>query len=143
MNDATSICEPLEPAQRFELAVDEPPEARPGLRSQLKGAIRGMSWAVASVSDWVFGAAALVIGLAILSAIPIAQFLSFGYLLEAGGRVARTGKLRSGLVGVRKASRVGSMVIGARLFLLPLEVSSSLANSAQLVDPGGPAARAS
>jgi hypothetical protein len=67
--------------------------------------------------------------------------LTFGYLLEASGRVARTGRLRAGLVGVRKASRMGSMVIGVWLFLLPLQLVSSLANAAQLVDPGGPAAR--
>ena len=97
--------------------------------------------AVASASDWLFGAVALTIGLSVLSATPIAQFLTFGYLLEAGGRVSRTGRLRDGLVGVRKASRVGSMVIGVWLFLLPLELISSLANSAQLVDPGGPVAR--
>ena len=141
MNDVTFVCEPVELAQTSEIVVEELPDRRPELRSRLMGAIRGMTRAVASASDWLFGAAALVIGLAILSAIPIAQFLSFGYLLEAGGRAARTGKLRSGLVGVRKASRVGSMAIGARLFFIPLEVISSLANSAQIVDPGGPAAR--
>ncbi|HMB02798.1 MAG TPA: hypothetical protein VKP69_03540 [Isosphaeraceae bacterium] len=40
----------------------------------------------------------------------ILQLLSFGYLLESGGRVARTGRLRDGL---------GSMAIGCRLVLLP------------------------
>jgi hypothetical protein len=105
-------------------------------------AVRWVARAIASIADWLFGAVALTIGLAVLSAIPIAQLLSFGYLLEAAGRVARSGRLRSGLVGVRKASRVGSIVIGVYLFLLPLELLSSLANSAQLVDPGGRAARA-
>jgi hypothetical protein len=71
----------------------------------------------------------------------VAQLLSFGYLLEAGGRVARTGRLRDAFVGVRKASRVGSMVIGVWLFFLPLQFISSLAASAQLVDPNGPMAR--
>ena len=84
-----------------------------------------MPWvgrAVASASDWVFGAVALTLGLSVLSAMPVAQFLAFGYLLEAGGRVARTGRLRDGFVGVRKASRVGSMVIGVWLFLLAAAV---------------------
>lgn len=106
--------------------------------------LRVLRWtvrAIASASDWLFGAVALTIGLSVLSATPVAQFLTFGYLLEAGGRVSRTGRLRNGLVGVRKASRIGSMVIGVWLFLLPLEFLSSLANSAQLVDPDGPLAR--
>ncbi len=76
-----------------------------------------------------------------LASVPVAQFLAYGYLLEAGGRVARTGRLRDGLVGVRKASRIGSTVIGVWLFLLPLELVSSLANSAQLVDPGSTVSR--
>ena len=104
-------------------------------------AARRVVGAVAPASDWLFGAVALTLGLSILSATPVAQFLTFGYLLEATGRVARTGRLRDGLVGVRKASRVGSMVIGVWLFLLPLQLVSSLATSAQLVAPRGPTAR--
>jgi hypothetical protein len=116
------------------------PPRRPGARLAGRAVVR-VARATASVVDWVFGAVALTIGLAVLSAVPIAQLLTFGYLLEASGRVARTGRLRAGLVGVRKASRVGSMVIGVWLFLLPLQLVSSLANAAQLVDPDGPAAR--
>ena len=103
-----------------------------------------MRWtgrAIASTSDWLFGAVALTVGLSVLSATPVAQFLAFGYLLEAGGRVARTGRVREGFVGVRKASRAGSMVVGVWLFLLPLQLVSSLATSAQLVNPGGTAAK--
>ena len=47
-----------------------------------------------------------------LAAIPIVQFLSLGYLLEAGGRIARTGRFRDGFIGVRTAARVGSIVLG-------------------------------
>jgi hypothetical protein len=84
---------------------------------------------------------ALTVGLAVLAAAPVVQLLCFGYLLEAGGRVARTGRLRDGFIGVRKASRLGSMTIGVGLFLLPLQGASALATSAELVDPGGRAAR--
>ncbi len=76
-----------------------------------------------------------------LAATPIAQFLSFGYLLEASGRVARSGRLRDGFVGIRKASRLGSIIVGVHLCLGPLLVLSSMAEGAQLVDPDGPAAR--
>lgn len=117
------------------------PEGRRFLRATGRAA-RWLGRGIASASDWLFGAIALTLGLSVLAATPIAQFLAFGYLLEAGGRVSRTGRLRDGFVGVRKASRAGSMVIGVWLFLLPLQFVSSLATSAQLVDPGSQTARA-
>jgi hypothetical protein len=95
----------------------------------------------ASAWDWCFGSVTLIVGLAVVAALPVLQFLSLGYLLEAGGRVARTGRLRSGFVGVRRAARVGSIVLGTWLMLLPLRLVSSLAVSAQLIDPDGPVAR--
>jgi hypothetical protein len=94
-----------------------------------------------SAADWLFGAAALILGLAILAAIPVLQFLSLGYLLEACGRVARSGRLRDGFVGIRQASRLGSSALGVWLMFLPLRFLATLARSAQLIDPDGPVAR--
>lgn len=135
-------CESVESSLDAEIPAPVAPTRR---RRRLSGWLSHVALvsahATASASDWVFGVVALTIGLSILSATPIAQFLAFGYLLEASGRVARTGRLRDGLVGVRKASQVGSMVIGFWLFWLPLQLASSLAISAQLVDPDGFAAR--
>jgi hypothetical protein len=125
----------------LEPGTEPEPRKRPGPFRVVVQAARWLGRAVASASDWVFGAVALTVGLSVLAATPVAQFLAFGYLLEAGGRVARTGRLRDGLVGVRKASRAGSVVVGVWLFLLPLQLASSLATSAQLVDPGGQSAR--
>jgi hypothetical protein len=93
--------------------------------------------AVGSVLEWLFGAATLVVVLAVLAALPVLQFLSLGYLLEAGGRVARTGRLRDGFIGVRLAARLGGVVAGSWLALLPVRVVSGLAHSAQVIDPGG------
>src|SRR3954470_10019169 len=95
-----------------------------------RGWIRRSGEALASALEWTFGALALGLGLALLAATPVAQFLSMGYLLEAEGRVARSGRLRDGLVGVRRAARVGSMVLGAWLWLLPVRLVASLAGSA-------------
>jgi hypothetical protein len=108
---------------------------------QRRGWVRRVAGAIGSASEWVFGALALGFALALLAATPLAQFLSLGYLLEAEGRVARSGRLRDGLVGVRRAARVGSMVLGAWLWLLPVRMVASLARSAELIDPGGPIAR--
>ncbi|HVX15648.1 MAG TPA: hypothetical protein VHC22_30965 [Pirellulales bacterium] len=103
--------------------------------------VRAVFRIVLSTTDWLFGAAALIVGLSFLSTYPLLQMLSLGYLLEASGRIARTGRLRDGFVGVRKASRVGSLVFGAWLVLLPLRFVSNMAASARLIDPDSRATR--
>lgn len=97
--------------------------------------------ATASGLDWLFGLLSLVLGLAILSIVPLLNFLSLGYLIHASGRVAATGKLRAGLVGIRKASVLGSFVLGAWLVFLPVRIVSGLWKDAELVAPGSPNAK--
>jgi hypothetical protein len=92
--------------------------------------------------EWAFGFVTLFVGLAVLAALPVLQFLSLGYLLEASGRVARTGRMRDGFVGVRKAARVGGVVLGTFLVTLPVWFVSDLAYEAEIVDQGGEIARA-
>lgn len=133
----------LEPVPREVPAPEgSPSRSRRVLRAILQ-AFRRLGRAIASFFDWIFGAIALTIGLAVLAATPVAQLLCLGYLLEASGRVARTGRLRDGLIGVRKASRLGSVVVGVSLFLIPLWVVSASAASAEIIDPGGLASRRS
>src|SRR5262249_37124641 len=105
------------------------------------GLLRRAWFAFRGACEWLFGAASLTVGLAFLAAIPVAQFLTLGYLLEAAGRVGRSGRLRDGFPGVRLAARVGSIVLGVWLTLLPLRVLADLRASAELVDPGGPVTR--
>ncbi|HEY1599987.1 MAG TPA: DUF4013 domain-containing protein [Pirellulales bacterium] len=93
------------------------------------------------ICDWLFGCVALFIGLAVLATLPALQLLSLGYLLEVSGRVAREGRLATGFVGVRKAARLGGIVLGTWLLLWPLRFVSLLANSARLIEPGGVADR--
>jgi hypothetical protein len=115
-----------------------------GSRHGLASAWRWLASAwrsVASLGQWLLGLSAIVLGLSLASSVPLVQFLTLGYLLEASGRVVRTGRLRDGLVGVRPAAKVGGMVLGCWLVLLPVRLIRSLATSAQLVDPGGPAER--
>jgi hypothetical protein len=89
---------------------------------------------------WLFGAASLMVGLAVLAALPVLQFLSLGYLLEAGGRIARTGRIRDGFIGVYRASLLGVIVVGSWLLLLPVRIVAGFAQSAQIIDPSGRAA---
>ena len=89
-----------------------------------------------SAVDWVFGFGSLVFGLAILSVIPLLNFLSLGYLLHVSGRVAATGRLRDGFVGVRKASVLGSFVAGTWLVLWPVRYVSEMWKDANLIATG-------
>jgi len=108
-----------------------------GKRSRL----RRLGDAIGSAAEWMFGAASLVLALSFLAAYPVLQMLSLGYLLEASGRVARSGRLRDGFIGVRKAARVGGIFFGVWLMLLPLRFASLMASSARLIEPNSPADR--
>ncbi len=90
-----------------------------------------------SAAAWLFGLASVLVGLAFLAAVPIVQFLSLGYLLEASGRIARTGRFRAGFVGFHQAARAGSIVLGTWLLLWPLRFLSDFWYSAQLIAPRG------
>jgi hypothetical protein len=89
----------------------------------------------------LFGIATLIVGLAVLATYPLLQFLSLGYLLEVSGRVARTGRLRDGFIGLRRAARVGGLAIGLTVLALPLMFIGSMTESARLIDPDSPAAK--
>jgi hypothetical protein len=110
-------------------------------RVTLRGVALSTWRGIASGSEWLFGLLSLLLGLSMLAALPVLQLLSLGYLLESSGRVARTGRLRDGLIGVRRAARVGGAVAGTWLALIPPWLVRSFALSAELIDPGGPVAR--
>src|SRR4051812_29650427 len=100
-------------------AADDP-ASESGLAPPGRRPLRRALGAIVSGWEWLLGAASLLFGLSILAAFPVVQFLSLGYLLEASARVARTGRLRDGWIGVRRAGRVGVVVAGAWLCLLPV-----------------------
>jgi hypothetical protein len=99
-------------------------------------------WLLCKTLEWMFGLVSVVGCLAVLSAVPLIQFVSLGYLLEASARVAKSGKLRHGFIDMPKFARIGSMVFGTWMMLLPLRYLSTLAQDAYLVDPSGASARA-
>ena len=98
--------------------------------------------AVYLMMEWLVGIATLAVGLAVLAAIPILNFLSLGYLLESSARVARTGRLRDGFIGVRFAARLGAIVVLSFLGMLPGWIVADFARSAEIIDPGGKVAEA-
>ena len=87
------------------------------------------------------GLASLLLLLAILAAIPVLNFLALGVMLEAEGRVVRSGRLRDGIPFAGALPRLGAVVIGVWLWLLVVRLVSQASVDAALVDPGGRAAR--
>jgi hypothetical protein len=118
----------------LEVAADAPTPRR---RRSLRVIVRVVLHNIALAAEWMFGVISLILGLAILAALPVAQFLSMGYFLESSARVAQSGKLRDGIIGVRRAARVGGLIAGAWLSTVPLWLVGSYARTADLVDPGG------
>ena len=104
--------------------------------------LRRVVRAIGSGLDWAFGLISLILGLALFSIVPFLNFLSLGYLIHASGRVAATGNWRTGFVGIRKASILGSFFLGAWLVSLPVRIVSSLWKDAELIAPGGSTAQA-
>jgi hypothetical protein len=84
--------------------------------------------------DWLFGLVSLCAALAALSVIPVLNLLSLGYLLHVSAQVSR-GRLRDGFVGMGKASRAGSIVLGVTVVLLPVQALSRVWKAAVLIDP--------
>ena len=124
-----------------DLAVTEPSVAATGA---LAGSApkRGIISRCLSAVNWLFGFATVVAALAACSVIPVLNFLSLGYLLHVSGTVARTGRLRDGFIGVRKAAVVGGTVAGIWLVLWPARIFSGFWRDAELIAPGGATATA-
>jgi hypothetical protein len=96
--------------------------------------------AIGWITSLVFGLASLVLLLAVIAAIPIVNFVALGYLLEAEGRVARTGKLRYALPLLPLAPRLGGIAFGLWLWLLVVRQVSDAASDAATIAPGTPVA---
>ncbi len=107
-------------------------DSLPPFPSPLRHPIRAFSWGV----ELLFGLASLFFLLAVLAAIPLLNFLALGYLLEAEGRVARTGKLRYCFPLLPLAPRLGTIVLGVWLWLWPIRWITDAHADSQLVAPG-------
>lgn len=83
-----------------------------------------------------FGIVSLFALLALMAAIPIVNFLALGYLLEAEGRVARTGKLRYAMPLLALAPKLGSIAFGTWIWCLAVRLLADAASDARLIAPG-------
>jgi hypothetical protein len=131
---AETVQREIEPAEAIEIQEPE----FPWPKSWPMRAWHGLCYAL----EWLFGLASVLGCLAVLAAIPLLNFISLGYLLEASGRVARSGRLRDGFIDMPKFARIGSIVFGTWLWLWLPRLISSFATDAWLIDPGSASARA-
>ena len=105
-------------------------------RSWIASFFRGLG-SLIWYSPWrLFQFASLLVLLAVTSTIPVLQLASLGYMLEAGGRIAQSGRWREGLPGLGMAGRIGSFLLGATLTFLPVWFIKDFATTAQLINPG-------
>ena len=95
--------------------------------------LRAAAWMVRAA----FGIISLILLLAVIAAIPVVNFLALGYLLEAEGRVARSGRIRNAFLLLDVAPRIGSVVLGIWLWILPLRLLGTARGDAYFLDPGG------
>lgn len=90
---------------------------------------------IARFLDRAFGVFSMIILLAVAANLPIVQVLSFGYLLEVSGRVARRGRLRAGFPGLAQASTIGRGALGTVICLVPFFIVANVWYTAFLIDP--------
>ncbi len=111
-------------------------------RSQLEHTKKEIS-ILSRASNFVdagFGVFALTLTLAVVSAVPVLNFASLGYLLEASARVAKTGRFRDGFPGLAVFSNLGKIALGVWLWILPIRFLHSSWRDAALIQKDNPKA---
>jgi hypothetical protein len=73
--------------------------------------------------------------LAWTATIPIVQLVTLGFFVEVTARVARSGRLRAGLMGAEQGWVVSCLMFGVAVTWLPLWVVSQMRYDASLIDP--------
>ncbi len=98
----------------------------------LRHPLRAAYW----VFEVAFGIVSLFALLAFLAAIPIVNFVALGFLLEAEGRVARTGKLRFAMPLLPLAPKLGGIAFGTWFWCWLVSLVADAASDAELIAPG-------
>ncbi len=112
--------------------------AMPRMKVERLAWYRWPSWGLSRLWEML----SLCVLLAIVSAIPIVQLASLGYLLNSAANLAKRRPWSSAFPGARVAGRIAGFALMAGLFWLPVWFVSDLSYSAQLLQPGSNSARA-
>lgn len=85
--------------------------------------------------ELAFGVLSLFTMLAFLAAIPIINFIALGYLLDAQGLVARTGKLRDAMPLLALAPKLGGIAAGCWFWWWMIRQVADATSDARLIAP--------
>ena len=91
---------------------------------------------ISAAVELFLGGSTAAITLAIISVVPVLNLLSLGYLLEASGRVARSGRIRDGFIGFHRFATLGKVFLAAWLWTIPIRILHSFWIDAELIDSG-------
>jgi hypothetical protein len=108
----------------------------PGIPSLFRQPLQAIGWLMQAALGVTF----LVGLLALAASLPLVNIFALGYLMEAQGRVARTGKFRAAFYLLPAARRLGGIVFAVWLSLLPIRFLSAAAQDSWLLAPSGAAA---
>jgi len=89
-----------------------------------------------SIARAVFSFTSLIVLLAMLSAIPIVQLITFGYLLNVAGNLANGHEFRTALPQLRQAGEIGMVAVVVMIAALPIQLLAHWESVATLIDPG-------
>jgi hypothetical protein len=117
-------------------ALPHPPVSALGATAEEPSRLTGFAAKCGRSFDALVGVATVIPVLAVISAIPLLNLLSLGYLLEASGRVARSGRLRDGWIGLAGFAVVGKILLAGWVALLPARLVHSFWRDAELIAPG-------
>ncbi len=108
-------------------AAPASPKIRPFIRRRAVSRLKGLA-------GTLFGLLSLICLLAFLVNVPILQIAVLGYFLDSSARIARGGKLSTGFIGLKTASKIGRWVLCTALVLIPLIVVGRFWINAQIID---------
>ncbi len=92
--------------------ASSPPAPSPRFQWTFRN-VRGAIWyGIKTAVSTLFGIASLIFLLAVVAAIPGANFYALGYLLEVEGRVARSGRFRDAFPLLDLAPKLGAIALG-------------------------------
>ncbi len=89
----------------------------------------------ASIIRPLFSFTALIVLLALVSAVPIIQLIAFGYLLNVAGTLARGGELRSSLPQLHQAGQIGLAAMVVMIAALPTRLLAHWESVATVIEP--------
>lgn len=87
------------------------------------------------LGETLFAWTGWILFLAILTAIPPLNFIALGYLLDAEGRVGRSGRFRDGFPMRPFIPRISSLTLGILLICLSLWILNGFARDAAIIAP--------